>query len=357
VPGKPPSLQYNVAARSIYRGKVILMEQAGREQISAMSLASRDRNRLLALAGVLLLVVALLLTECPATATTAAPVGAIHSAATAQAPQVVRESRFDIANPSEVAEVVQQVVSFPAGAWTTPHSHGGQAVNLAMDGEITLRTGDTEKKYAAGEAWSDATGDFHAAGNESGAPASLLTNFLLPAGATQTIVRGESRLQPQVTYESRFPISPLPANVEVIQQAIDFEPGSSIGPIKHGGQAIHIVVFGEITYRSGGQEKVYKAADAWQDPAAHGYTVSNAVSERSRLFTTVLLPDGMALTEDAEAGDEGPVEGQAPENAGSGLAAVALAATAGVLALLGAAFLLVRRGRTGDGAGGSGTSS
>ncbi len=117
-------------------------------------------------------------------------------------PQVMRELRFEIANAPAVAEVVQQVVNFPAGAWTSPHSHGGQAINLVLEGEITFRQGgggpefakegDGERKYPAGEAWSDPTGTVHAAGNDTQSPAHLLTNFLLPAGATQTTVQGSS---------------------------------------------------------------------------------------------------------------------------------------------------------------------
>jgi quercetin dioxygenase-like cupin family protein len=257
----------------------------------------------------------------------------------------VRESRFEIADASAVAEVVQQVVSFPPGAWTSPHSHGGQAINLVMDGEITFRRGDTERKYAAGQAWSDPTGDVHAAGNESGAAGSLLTNFLLPAGATQTTVRGESSLQPQVTYESRFPVASLPGSADAIQQAADFEPGSSTGGVKHGGQAVHIVVFGEITYRADGQARVYGPGEAWQDAAGHAYSAGNASSDKARLFTTVLLPEGMELTEPADAEETGPVQAPAQEDAGIGPVTLVLAIAGGVLVLLGVGFLLVRRGR------------
>jgi hypothetical protein len=85
--------------------------------------------------------------------------------------------------------------------------------------------------------------------------------------------------------------------------------------------------------------------------------VANASGNRARLFTTVLLPDGKELTEAAMPGDDGPVQGQAQEDADSGLAIVALAAAAGVLVLLGAGFLLVRRGRATQRAGGSGRPS
>jgi quercetin dioxygenase-like cupin family protein len=298
----------------------------------------KPRKRLYALGFTVMSIVAataLVLSAAPASGQSSTP-----------APQVVRQSRFQIADAPAVAEVVQQVVNFPPGAWTSPHSHGGQAINLVMEGEITFRRGDFEQKYAAGQAWSDPTGDVHAAGNQTGAVAHLLTNFLLPVGATQTTVRGESKLEPKVEYQARFPVVALPASAEVIQQAADFEPGASTGPTRHRGQAVHIVVFGEITYQADGQERIYKAGDAWQDAANHAYAVGNQGSDKSRLFTTVLLPEGMELTQQADASEVPPSGATGQEGNGSGSTALIVTITAGVLALAGAVLLFLRRSRT-----------
>src|SRR2546430_17377037 len=43
--------------------------------------------------------------------------------------RIVAESRFDVASAPLQAEVVQLVVDFPPGAWTSWHTHGGQAIN------------------------------------------------------------------------------------------------------------------------------------------------------------------------------------------------------------------------------------
>src|SRR5947209_19089598 len=39
--------------------------------------------------------------------------------------RVVAESRFDVTSAPLQAEVVQLVVDFPSGAWTSWHTHGG----------------------------------------------------------------------------------------------------------------------------------------------------------------------------------------------------------------------------------------
>src|SRR5262249_46460149 len=100
--------------------------------------------------------------------------------------RVVAESRFAVTNAPLQAELVMLVVDFPPGAWTSWHTHGGQAINLVLEGEITLRHAGTAHAHRAGEAWTDSSGEVHAAGNTGTGKARLLTNFLLPKGATQT---------------------------------------------------------------------------------------------------------------------------------------------------------------------------
>ncbi len=207
---------------------------------------------------------------------------------------VVAESRFPIADAPSQAEVVQQVVDFPPGAWTSPHSHGGQAVNLVLEGEITLRRGGVGKRYTAGQSWADSSGQTHAAGNTGEGKARLLTNFLLPKAAKQTTIEGASQLQPTVTYEARFPILTLPADAEIRQQVVDLAPGwrESKG---NGGPVVNVVVEGEVLYRVNGVEKVYKAGQAWSQRAGVSVTEENVSGKKARVFTTYLLPKGASL--------------------------------------------------------------
>ena len=89
---------------------------------------------------------------------------------------IVAESRFDVTNPAQQVQLVQLVVDFPPGAWTSWHKHGGQATNLVLEGEITLRHAGMEHPYRAGQAWTDSSGQVHAAGNAGPGKARLLTN-------------------------------------------------------------------------------------------------------------------------------------------------------------------------------------
>ncbi|MFL5060781.1 MAG: cupin domain-containing protein [Xanthobacteraceae bacterium] len=204
---------------------------------------------------------------------------------------VIAESRFTVTDPPAQAELVQLVVDFSPGAWTSFHTHGGQAINLVLEGEITLRQGGVDRAHRAGEAWTDSTGLLHAAGNTGTGNARLLTNFLLPKGAPQTTAQEPSRLEPTVRYEARFPLPALPARAEIVQQVVDLPPGWRAERIYHG-FAANLVVEGEVTSGPRAEQKTYRAGEAWAAPAVMPVMTMNRSADRARVFTAYLLPQG-----------------------------------------------------------------
>ncbi len=202
---------------------------------------------------------------------------------------IAAESRFSVMNPSAQVDLVQLVVDFEPGAWTSLHTHGGQAINLVLQGEITLRHGGMDHPYQAGQSWTDSTTQVHAAGNTGSGKARLLTNFLLPAGAPQITVVQESQFGPAVTYEAKFPLPPLPADSEIVQQVIDLAPGSRTERTYHR-FAAGLVVEGEV--RIGAERKSYKPGDAWTAPASSVITVDNSAPRQARVFISHLVPRG-----------------------------------------------------------------
>jgi quercetin dioxygenase-like cupin family protein len=204
---------------------------------------------------------------------------------------VIAESRFTVTDPPAQAELVQLVVDFSPGAWTSFHTHGGQAINLVLDGEITLRQGGVDRAHRAGEAWTDSTGLLHAAGNTGTGNARLLTNFLLPKGAPQTTAQEASRLEPTVRYEARFPLPALPARAEIVQQVVDLPPGWRTERIYHG-FAANLVIEGEVTSGTRAEQKTYRAGEAWAAPPETPVVTTNRSADRARVFTVYVLPQG-----------------------------------------------------------------
>jgi quercetin dioxygenase-like cupin family protein len=209
------------------------------------------------------------------------------------APRVVAEARFTVTNPAAQAELVQLVVDFPPGAWTSLHTHGGQAINLVLEGEITLRQAGIDRLHRAGQAWSDSTGDLHAAGNTGPGKARLLTNFLLPRGAPQTTAERESHLEPTIVHEARFPLPALPAEAEIVPQVVDVPSGWREERTFNGLVAV-TVVDGEVAYGIGPERRSYRAGEAWSAQAGTVVAEDNRSGKTARVFTTHVLPRGAA---------------------------------------------------------------
>src|SRR5262249_743865 len=128
--------------------------------------------------------------------------------------RVVGQSRFDVTSAPLQAEVVQLLVAFPPGGWSSWHTHGGQATNLVLEGEIPLRHAGMEHPYRVGQAWTDSSGQVHAAGNTGSGKARLLTNFLLPPGAPQTTAGQDSPIRPTIVFHARVSLPALAAGTE-----------------------------------------------------------------------------------------------------------------------------------------------
>jgi quercetin dioxygenase-like cupin family protein len=204
---------------------------------------------------------------------------------------ILAESRFDVTNPTQQAQLVQLVVDFPPGAWTSWHTHGGQAINLVLDGEITLKHAGMEQAYRAGQAWTDSSSQVHAAGNSGAGKARLLTNFLLPQGAPETIAVQESAFEPTIAYAARFALPALPADAQIVQQVVDLGPASHAERTLAGFTAA-IVIAGEVAYKIGPELKLYKSGEAWSAPAGTLVGDENKSAVTARVFTSYLLPRG-----------------------------------------------------------------
>jgi quercetin dioxygenase-like cupin family protein len=206
-------------------------------------------------------------------------------------PRIVAESRFVVTDAPAQTDLVQLVVDFEPRAWTSLHTHGGQAINLVLEGEITLRHGGMDRPYRAGQSWTDSTSQVHAAGNTGSGKARLLTNFLLPKGAPEITVVKESQFGPAVTYEAKFPLPSLATETEIVQQVIDLPRRWRTERAYHG-FAVGLILEGEVTYRIGPDRKPYKPGDAWMAQAGTVVTEENNTPKQARVFRSYFVRKG-----------------------------------------------------------------
>jgi quercetin dioxygenase-like cupin family protein len=217
-----------------------------------------------------------------------------HGSAVQNQRKVVAESRFGVTDASAQAGLIQLVVDFEPGAWTSLHTHGGQAINLVLEGEITLRRHGIDRPHRAGESWTDSTSQVHAAGNTGFGKARLLTNFLLPRGAPEITVIEESRFGPTIPYAAKVDLPALPADPDIVQQVVDLSPGWRAERNSHG-FLFAIVIDGEVTYGIDGQRKQYRAGEVFSAPAGIFIREENDSNRTVRVFTTHLVPRAARL--------------------------------------------------------------
>ena len=242
----------------------------------------------------------------------------------------ITEKRLEAADPPVQAEVMQVVLGFAPGDWTPTHTHGGDAYVMVLEGEVSLRMGDTIQKFKIGDGWIDSRDMPHAVGNEGAVPARVVVTFVLPKGATPTTVvatGAQSDLPPGPTTISQFKTEApaLPNPLDVIQRFIEYVPGASSAPHTHPGPNRVTVLEGELTVREGTEDRKVGALQSFIEPAGHVHSAQNMSAGITRVVAAALVPRGAPYSTVAAAAPA-PAPAAAPARAPAAPAPAAPAA-------------------------------
>lgn len=225
-----------------------------------------------------------------------------ESVALGQAPSgatVDLKSTFPVTDPPQQFQLIQQVVDFPPGAWTSPHSHGGLVFVTIAEGTVTQYSDGKDTTYKKGETWTETPGHMHQAGNVTSAPARDLATFLIPPGLQQTTA-GDMPNAHAATIKTnaklvKFDVSTVAKPFDLIQMKLDLAPGQWQPSQAYGGPAYVLVLDGELTLRANGADKAYKSGEGWSEMAGGFSQVGNTTTGSGSAFVTVLLPKGATL--------------------------------------------------------------
>ena len=99
-------------------------------------------------------------------------------------PKTLAKATLAINNAPAPFDLQHLVLDFAPGSTTGAASFGGQALNLVLEGALTVRLNETTQTYKAGESWSTDPGQAFTVTNSTGANASLAVSVLLPKGAS-----------------------------------------------------------------------------------------------------------------------------------------------------------------------------
>jgi quercetin dioxygenase-like cupin family protein len=243
--------------------------------------------------SVLLLTAALVIAACGGeTATTATPTPPLR-------PKVLFQSKLSNPKVSGEYDIVRMVSAYPPGSFNVQHTHAGPVLITVTKGTLTMRTGGTEKNIAAGESFTEEAGPVFQGGNKTSADIEWVSDIFVPKGAAvSTPVPGAQPIGTPVTpkYMFRLTNASVSGAWDLVQLGQEFAPGAWTPKHKHGGKGFITVLDGQLTVRSGGTEKTYKAGDTFVEEGGQTVEGGNNGSATARNVAGFMLPQGAELT-------------------------------------------------------------
>ena len=224
------------------------------------------------------------------------------AAPTAQAgPSVTFEGTFPVTVEAGDYDLVYLVLDFAPGAGIPLHYHGGPALVVGMEGDLTLRPeGGMEHVVTPGMVVNEKALVQHTMTNLSEADTRILAVILLPKGQELTTVvdTASTIAGPTVPFKGTYPLPGVAAGeYDLVNLVLDFAPGAQIPLHYHGGPAVVVGKEGELTLRpEGGMEHKVSSGMVVNEAAGVRHVMINVSSANAAIFAGLLVPKGAEIT-------------------------------------------------------------
>jgi quercetin dioxygenase-like cupin family protein len=234
------------------------------------------------------------------------PLGATLNAmaapeAQAAGPTASFQGTFPLTVEAGDYDLVYLVLDFAPGAGIPLHYHGGPALVVGMEGELTLHPKDgDEHMLMPGDVVNEKALVQHIMTNKSQANTRIMAVILLPKGKdVTTVVDTATQIPgPTVAYQGTYPMPGVAAgDYDLVNLVLDFAPGAEIPLHYHGGPALVVGKNGTLTLRpEGGTEHTVTPGMVANEKAGARHVMINTSSADAGIFAGVLLPKGAELT-------------------------------------------------------------
>lgn len=196
-------------------------------------------------------------------------------------------------------DLIQTILDFAPGAASVVHKHTSSNLATVLEGQVTIKTPVGDKQASAGEALVEPVNQPVQAVNMGSAEAMVAVAFPVPHGLKPTtpIAGQPAPVTPNKTlYSFTLASTSISGGYSLIQQVLDFAPGSQTPKQRHGGPGVITVLQGQITLNNDGIERTYSVGDSFAVAPGQTLQASNQGSSEVVLVATYLLPDGAQLT-------------------------------------------------------------
>jgi quercetin dioxygenase-like cupin family protein len=196
-------------------------------------------------------------------------------------------------------DLIQSILDFSPGAASVVHKHTSANLGTVLQGQITIKTAAGDKQASAGEMLVEPLNEPVQAVNMGSGEAMVAVAFPVLHGAKPTAaVAGQpAPATPNKTlYSFTFDSPSISGGYSLVQQVLDFAPGSQTLKHRHGGPGVITVLQGQVTLNSDGVEKTYGVGESFTETPGQTLQAFNRGSTELIVVATYLLPDGAQLT-------------------------------------------------------------
>lgn len=202
-------------------------------------------------------------------------------------------------NASTTIDLIQNVISFAPGAASVVHTHTSPNLATVLQGQITVEMPAAARQVAAGEMVVEPINQPLQAVNSGSGDAMVVVAFVVSHGAKPTAPvagRAAPAILNKTLYTYTLASPSLTGGYSIVQQILDFGPGSQTPRHRHGGPGVITVLQGQVALNRDGVEKTYNAGDSFTEMPDQILQAFNRGSADLILASSFVLPDGAQLT-------------------------------------------------------------
>ena len=197
-------------------------------------------------------------------------------------------------------DLIQSILDFAPGAASVVHTHTSSNLATVLQGQITLKTPSGDKQASAGEMLVEPLNQPVQAVNSGlgrGDGGGRLPGAARHEADSSPVAGQPAPATPNKTLYSFTLDSPsISGGYSLVQQVLDFAPGSQTPKHRHGGPGVITVIQGQVTLNRDGAEKTYNVGDSFTETPGQTLQAFNRGSTELIVVATYLLPDGAQLT-------------------------------------------------------------
>jgi quercetin dioxygenase-like cupin family protein len=202
-------------------------------------------------------------------------------------------------NANTQLDLIQNVIDFAPGAASVVHVHTSPNLATLLQGQITVKMPAGDRKVATGEMLVEPINVPLQAIDSGSGEATVLVAFVVHHGGKPTsAVSGQPAPALLNKTLSSFTLSTpiVSGSYSLVQQVLDFAPGSQTPQHRHGGPGLVTVLQGQVTLSRDGVARTFNAGDSFVETPGETLQAFNRGSVDLVLAATFLLPDGAQLT-------------------------------------------------------------